>query len=312
MAKPENVYVKVVVTGTRTVKDMNREFEKLLDSTAKLKDYFKDLETTSKFLDAGYEPPPIPELSPMSKAFGTYLTPEEELALKEDTLKVEEALKETTAERLKAQEDLGEAARDYFQSARNTTAILGVLDIDEDKFAELRAEMENIVRSGSAAGFKAAITGGDVRAVFEDTLANIATAAFMEAAGNRLSSLLVGGGIPFIPFLQKGGYTGEYEGLAYLHRHEFVINEDIFKKVREHAGHSTSIPASILRPPAAAPGASQALSRADIGNLVKDITRAVKNSITVELKGKAGRMFDVFVHDSCERGRMWKDVHVSK
>jgi hypothetical protein len=312
MAKPENVYVKVVVTGTRTVKEMNREFEKLLDSTAKLKDYFKDLEETSKFLDEGYEPPPTPELSPMSKAFGTYLTPEEELALKEDTLKVEEALKEMAEERLKAAEDLADAYRDYLQSARSTTAALGVLEIDEDKFAELRAEMENIVRSGSAAGFKAAITSGDVRAVFEDTLANIATAAFMEAAGNRLASLLVGGGIPFIPFLQKGGYTGEYEGLAYLHRHEFVINEDLFKKMREHAGHSTSIPASIFKPPVAAHGASQGLSRSDRESLVNEVAKTVRNSITVELKGKAGRMFDVFVHDACERGRMWKDVHVSK
>ena len=133
-------------------------------------------------------------------------------------------------------------------------------------------------------------------------------------AGRRLSGLLVGGGIPFIPFFQEGGYTGEYEGLAYLHKHELVINEGILNKIKADAvPHMTmTIPASILKPPVAAPRVSRGLSRADREYLVNEVSKAVKNNITVELRGKAGDMFDVFVDHANERGRRVLDRRVSK
>lgn len=329
----DNVNVRVRVTGTRQLKDMTGAFDDLMKAADQVAEIFKkaeeagtDLNKVFKVPPGGFPPPPddlgLPELpGPLSTATGTYMTPEEELAFKNDILNTEKNLLDLTDERLKIEHDLAAEYRDILQSADSTAIAFGSFKIDKDRFAELRKDMTRITEGGMSAGFRAAITGHSVKDVMYNTLADIATKAFMEAIGSRLASMLVGGGIPFLPFFQKGGYTGTYEGLAWMHPHEFNIPRDVFlgtaapspelqRALQSLPRHETrfTVPSEVLSGGPSGPGVSSEVQAA-LSN--PGLTPGAGGiSFNVNVTEKLGEIIDVKIAQSADRGNMIRNKRV--
>ena len=244
----DNVFVKVKVSSTRPLKDLTADFDKFNAAANQLAANLKTVEDGSLFLDklrlpttlppppAAFQPqvtemPPFdplgikePEEKSETYTLGDLPPLDEELLLTDeilsstqDRITAEETLNELTNERLQLSEQISDELTDQ----DNTGSFLLP---DKAAWATYAQNIDNITNRGVRNAFNAAITGGDVGAVFTSMLTDAVTAAFMAAIGSQIASGLTS--LLTLGFFQEGGYTGEREGLAYLHKHELVLNLD--------------------------------------------------------------------------------------
>jgi TP901 family phage tail tape measure protein len=183
------------------------------------------------------------------------------------------------------------SARDYGQTAGDEMAerLKGVRAGRQAAFSMLPPESElkqfmgtlkDNMNYATAAGMTAAVMRGDVKGIF----ANLFSTTLQSGLMSLLGKLPGGGILGFLPF-QTGGYTGEYDVLARLHPHEFVIPKEV---LTGREAMSTELRTALSETGALGGG----------------------SGTTINITDRASRFVDVETAKSAERGNRIRDKTV--